>query len=111
MQPLLELCEAIEDSVGPTGARLPQSVIDTAVARGELPAGASPFVFEEVVGSVLLLRRNNGLATDDHYLASLVDTVIVPALVASASSATTLPAGIFSGHARARPADHSQENA
>lgn len=105
-----ELCEAIEDSVGPTGARLPQSVIDAAVARGELPAGASPFAFEEVVGSVLLLRRTNGLQADDNYLAALVDTVIIPALVSSADSATTLPAGIFSGHPEGRSADHTQEN-
>lgn len=105
-----ELCDAIEEAVGPTGARLPQPVIDAAVARGELPAGASPFAFEEVVGAVLLLRRANGLAVDDEYLAGLVDTVIIPALVASAGSATALPAGIFSGHPGARSTNRAQEN-
>jgi AcrR family transcriptional regulator len=105
-----ELCDAIEESVGPTGARLPQSVIDAAVARGELPAGASPFAFEEVVGAVLLLRRANGLVIDDVYLAALVDTVIVPALAASAGCATALPAGIFSGHPESRSTVHNQEN-
>jgi AcrR family transcriptional regulator len=104
-----ELCDAIEESVGPTGARLPQSIIDAAVARGELPAGASPFAFEEVVGAVLLLRRVNGLLIDDGYLAALVDTVIVPALAASARSAATLPFGIFSGHPEARSTIHHQE--
>ncbi|MBM7077148.1 TetR/AcrR family transcriptional regulator [Micromonospora humida] len=104
-----ELCDAIENSTGPTGARLPQAVIDAAVARGELPAGASPFAFEEVVGSVLLLRHANGLAVDDAYLSALVDTVIIPALVASADSVTTLPAGLFSGHPETRTTDPIQE--
>lgn len=104
-----ELCDAIEESVGPTGARLPQAVIDAAVERGELPAGASPFAFEEIVGAVLLLRRANGLVMDDDYLAALVDTVIIPALAASAGSAVTLPAGIFSGHPQTRSANHNQE--
>lgn len=104
-----ELCDAIEEFVGPTGARLPQAVIDAAVARGELPVGANPFAFEEVVGSALLLRRTNGLVIDDHYLAALVDTVLIPALIASADSDTTLPAGLFSGHPAPHPIDHSQE--
>ncbi|WP_340555997.1 TetR/AcrR family transcriptional regulator [Streptomyces sp. GSL17-111] len=105
-----ELCEAIEESVGPTGARLPPSVLDAAVARGELPSGASPFAFEEVVGAALLLRRVNGLAVDDAYLAALVDTVIIPALTASAGSTTDLPAGIFSGRPQARSTHHTREN-
>ncbi|WP_431784082.1 TetR/AcrR family transcriptional regulator [Streptomyces chumphonensis] len=104
-----ELCDAIEESVGPTGARLPQPVIDAAITRGELPAGARPFAFEEIVGAVLLLRRVNGLAVDDDYLAVLVDTVIIPALVASAGT-TDLPAGIFSGRLRARSTHHTREN-
>ena len=92
-----ELCDAIEETVGPTGARLPQAVLDDAVARGELPSGAQSFAYEEVVGTVLLLRRANGLTVDDTYLEALVDTVIIPALIASAGR-TDLPAGIFSGH-------------
>ncbi|WP_245708733.1 TetR/AcrR family transcriptional regulator [Ruania alba] len=93
-----ELCDAIEQSVGPTGARLPASVIEAAVARGELPAGVDPFVFEEVTGSALLLRRLNGLATDQPYLEALVDSVLIPALQATPAPSGTLPAGIFSGH-------------
>ncbi|MBW4700424.1 TetR/AcrR family transcriptional regulator [Micromonospora sp. RL09-050-HVF-A] len=105
-----ELCDAIESSAGPTGARLPQAVIDAAVARGELPTGASPFAFDEVVGSVLLLRHANGLAVDDAYLSALLDTVIIPALVASSTSATTLPAGLFSGHPETRATNRPQED-
>ncbi len=92
-----DLCDAIEEAVGPTGARLPQPVIDAAVARGELPLGVDPFAYEEVVGAVLLLRRANGLAITDDYLHSLVDAVVIPALTASPVR-VGLPAGIFSGH-------------
>jgi AcrR family transcriptional regulator len=93
-----ELCDAIEASVGPTGARLPREVIDAATARGELPGGVDPFPFEEVVGASLLLRRVNGLRADEAYLAALVDTVVLPGLHASAAVGAVLPAGIFSGH-------------
>lgn len=92
-----DLCEAIETSVGPTGSRLPAQVIEAAVARGELPVNVDPFAFEEVVGAVLLLRRVNGLASDEQYLAALIDTVVIPALKSSAGRKTALPAGIFSG--------------
>ncbi|MFC7620766.1 TetR/AcrR family transcriptional regulator [Microlunatus sp. GCM10028923] len=100
-----ELCEAIEVSTGPTGARLPGPVIDAAIARGELPAGADPFPYEEIVGSALLLRRVNGLLADDAYLDALIDTVLLPALTATAGRPGPLPAGIFSG----RPAIQTKE--
>ena len=99
-----ELCEAIETSAGPTGARLPRAVIDAAVARGELPPDADPFPYEEIVGSALLIRRLNGLLVDDHYLDALIDTVLVPSLRATSDRRRSLPAGIFSG----RPATPAQ---
>ncbi|WP_089913927.1 TetR/AcrR family transcriptional regulator [Leifsonia sp. 21MFCrub1.1] len=91
-----ELGETIERTVGPTGARLPAEVVAAAVRRGELPEGVDPFPFEEITGSVLLLRRLNGLATTDAYLEALVDTILLPALRATPGRAA-LPAGIFSG--------------
>ncbi|MGY4721482.1 TetR/AcrR family transcriptional regulator C-terminal ligand-binding domain-containing protein [Naumannella cuiyingiana] len=103
-----ELCAEIERSVGPTGARLPPVVVDRAVRRGELPAGADPFAFEEVAGATLLLRRLNGLATDEAYLASLVDSIILPALTASANH-DELPAGIFSGRPEPDATSRSEE--
>ncbi len=109
-----DLCDAIETAVGPTGARLPRQVVDAAVARGELPAGVSPFPYEEVVGSVLLLRRVNGLVAGEDYLTALVDTVVLPALRATADARGRLPAGIFSGHPSSQksetPARRVKEN-
>lgn len=104
-----ELCEEIERAVGPTGARLPAEVVDAAVRRGELPEGVDPFAFEEVTGSVLLLRRLNGLETDDAYLEALVDAILIPALRAVPRAPSGLPAGIFSGKpAPNRPSRSSQ---
>lgn len=93
-----ELCDAIEQSVGPTGARLPHHVIEAAVSRGELSENTAPFAFEETVGAALLLRRTNGLTADDDYLEALIDTIVLPALQASCGTPRPLPAGIFSGH-------------
>ena len=93
-----ELCEEIERSVGPTGARLPGTVVEAAVRRGELPEGVDPFPFEEVTGAVILLRRLNALQIDDRYLEALVDSVLIPALYATVPVKHELPAGIFSGH-------------
>jgi AcrR family transcriptional regulator len=92
-----ELCEEIEQAVGPTGARLPTAVVHAAVRRGELPENVDPFAFEEVAGAVLLLRRLNGLETDDAYLEALVDVILIPALRATSSAPRGFPAGIFSG--------------
>lgn len=95
-----DLCQAIEASVGPTGARLPRSVLDAAIGRGELPPDADPFPFEEVLGSTLLLRRVNGVPVDDAYLEALVDVVLLPALRATTGRQRPLPSGIFSGNPR-----------
>lgn len=89
-----ELCDHLEESVGPTGARLPPAVLEAAIGRGELPAGAEPFAFEEVVGAVLILRTSNRLAVDDTYLEQLIDGVVIPAL---RTPAPGLHRGIFSG--------------
>lgn len=89
-----ELCHHIEESAGPTGARLPEDVLRAAVGRGELPANADPFAYEEVAGAVLLLRKLNGLTTDAAYRELLVDAVLMPAL---RNSGSVPQSGIFSG--------------
>lgn len=91
-----ELCRHLEHAAGPTGARLPRSVLEAAVQRGELPDHAQSFAYDEVAGSVLLLRRLNGLTLDEAYLQHLVDAILIPALAAPCRN-ETLPAGIFSG--------------
>ncbi|MFE3256449.1 TetR/AcrR family transcriptional regulator [Nocardia sp. NPDC059091] len=90
-----DLCRHIEEVTGPTGAKLPASVMSAAIGRGELPAGAKPFPYEEIAGSVLLLRRLNGLPAGPEYLSHLVDTILIPALQASGRPEPPLPA-IFS---------------
>jgi AcrR family transcriptional regulator len=89
-----ELCERIEEGVGPTGARLPDAVRRAAVERGELPSSADPFAYEEVAGATLLLRRLNGLDTDRAHREALVDAVLLPALRAGVPAGRH---GIFSG--------------
>ena len=89
--------------MGPTGARLPASVIEAAVGRGELPPAVDPFPYEEVVGAALLIRRLNGLLVDDSYLEALIETVLVPALLATPRARQPLPAGIFSGSPATHP--------
>lgn len=90
-----ELCRHLEEAAGPTGAKLPKSVLDAAISRGELPKGTRSFAYEEVAGSVLLLRRLNGLAADHDYLARLVDDVLIPSLRASAADESEPPRAIF----------------
>ncbi|GAB2618660.1 TetR/AcrR family transcriptional regulator [Pseudactinotalea suaedae] len=89
-----ELCQHIEDTVGPTGARLTDTVLRSAVARGELPASADPFAYEEVGAAVLLIRKLNGLSTDEAYREALVDAVLIPALRSGVDAGQH---GIFSG--------------
>lgn len=91
-----DLCRHLEDATGPTGAKLPANVLAAAIDRGELPAGAQPFPYEEVAGSVLLLRRLNGLPSGPDYLAVLIDTILIPALRASAEHTGPVPRALFS---------------
>jgi hypothetical protein len=51
-----------------------------AIVRGELPAGADPFAYEEVAGAVLILRVINRQPVDEAYLERLIDDVLIPAL-------------------------------
>ncbi|GGB40012.1 TetR family transcriptional regulator [Flexivirga endophytica] len=90
-----DLCRHIEESAGPTGAKLTENVLDAAISRGELPKGTRPFAYDEVAGSVLLLRRLNGLPAGADYLARLVDDILIPALKASAANDTEPPHAIF----------------
>ena len=89
-----ELCEHLEKTAGPTGARLPENVIQAAIKRGELPENANPFVYEEVAGAVILLRKLNGLTSDAVYREQLTDTILIPSLTAAV---TPQQRGIFSG--------------
>lgn len=89
-----ELCEHIEASAGPTGARLTDTVLRSAIERGELPATADRFAYEEVAAAALVIRKLNGLSTDANYREALVDAVLIPALCSGVNAGQH---GIFSG--------------
>ena len=91
-----ELCDHLETTAGPTGARLSDEVRLRAIRRHELPANASSFAYDEVAGAALVIRALNGLPYDDEYREQLVDTVLLPALRATPDVPTARP-GIFSG--------------
>jgi AcrR family transcriptional regulator len=74
------LCRALEEQTGPHKTHLPQVIVGRAVARGELPAGADPLLFNEIAPAVVILRLINGQSIDDEYLDHLVDDLLVPAL-------------------------------
>ena len=61
-------------------------MLERAIARGELPAGADPFAYEEVAAAVLILRMINGQPADEPYLQRLIDDVLIPALAHPPSS-------------------------
>ncbi|MBB6405184.1 TetR/AcrR family transcriptional regulator [Arthrobacter sp. AZCC_0090] len=90
-----ELCDHLETTTGPTGARLPADVTQRAALRGELAVGADPFPYDEVAGSAMITRALNGLPYGEDYRQQLIDSVILPALRASTSPVHY--AGIFSG--------------
>lgn len=75
-----DLCELIERGAGQTGARLPDAVLRRAIGRGELPATAARYPYDELVGSVLIVRALVGFPMDDAYLAHLIDAIVLPAL-------------------------------
>lgn len=91
-----QLCEHLETTTGPTGARLPDDVRLRAVERGELPEDACSFAYDEVVGAAMVTRALNGLPYDDRYREQLVDAVLLPALTAAPARPMSRPA-IFSG--------------
>jgi AcrR family transcriptional regulator len=99
-----DLCHHIEEVAGPTGARLPESVLRAAIARHELPEDADPFAYEEVAGAVLLIRKLNALTTDAAYRELLVDKVLIPALQSGRPASQR---GIFSG--APTPAGHTTD--
>ncbi|MFJ3957512.1 TetR/AcrR family transcriptional regulator [Arthrobacter sp. NPDC090010] len=90
-----ELCEHLEVSTGPSGARLPAEVLRHAAERGELPRDAGSFAYDEVVGATMVTRALNALPYDEGYREQLVDSVLLPALRTAATP--THYAGIFSG--------------
>lgn len=91
------LGDLLEETAGHTGARLPPPVLQRAVDRGELPDGARAYPFDEVAGSVLVLRALTGAPIEEAHLAHLVDTVLLPALRRSADTSPPPTPAVFAG--------------
>jgi AcrR family transcriptional regulator len=83
-----ELIDELEARI-PSGARLPPSVIERAVERGELPRAVGHELFEEIVGSVLFVRSLRGLPLDAEFVEHVVDDLLLPVLTHAARSATS----------------------
>ncbi len=65
----------VEEKDSPLGA-----VVDRAVARGELPAGSTPLLIEEVTVAVALTRALKGEALDAPFARHLVEDIALPLL-------------------------------
>ena len=79
------LCDALENAIDPSGIRLPREVQVHAVARGELPRGELPSVFEEVAVPVLITRVVTGASVEQAFVEHLTEDIIVPALFAASA--------------------------
>jgi AcrR family transcriptional regulator len=75
-----ELCQAIDQQMRDAKNRLPVSVVEHAIARGDLPEGADPGLFDEIVPAVAVMRVLAGQHLDDAFIDHVVDDLLIPAL-------------------------------
>jgi AcrR family transcriptional regulator len=74
------LCSALADQMDADKNRLPRSVVERAVGRGELPSGADPHLFDEIGPAVMVMRLLTGQPLDDAFMVHLLDDLLLPAL-------------------------------
>jgi AcrR family transcriptional regulator len=102
------LCAALEEQMGPSKLRMPSIVVKRAVARGELPPGADPMLFNEITPAVVIMRLINGMTLDEPFLGHLVEDILLPALRHQPSLYPTLkPQAVPAGTAENGPAGQS----
>lgn len=83
-----EIGSCLRDQVFDSKRRVIQTIVDRAVARGELAAGARADLAHEVAGALWVQRvLVVGGPADDAFIAHVVDDVILPLLPASRSPA------------------------
>jgi AcrR family transcriptional regulator len=76
-----ELAAAVRDQVLDTKREVLGTVIDRAITRGDIPAGADAALLAEISSAVLLSRLLvTGKPLDDAFVRHLVDAVLLPAL-------------------------------
>ncbi|MYS20002.1 transcriptional regulator, TetR family [Streptomyces sp. DvalAA-14] len=81
-----ELRRTFETLVPPT-ERAVATIVDRAVARGEIAAPADPALIAAILPALGLHRLIfSGVGPDPDYAAAVIDTVLLPALLASSAS-------------------------
>lgn len=77
-----ELAEAVREVMAAPIERAVETVIDRAIARGEIPADppGRRFVHELLLAPIAVRPMITGLHPDREYLTSYIDAVILPAL-------------------------------
>jgi AcrR family transcriptional regulator len=74
------LCNALEEHAGAKKRRMAESIVERAVARGELPPEADHMLLVEIAPAVLLMRLVNGESLDHAFLEHLVEDILLPVL-------------------------------
>jgi AcrR family transcriptional regulator len=83
-----ELADCVRAQVIEQKRYIGRAVVERAVRRGELPAGADPDVFHEVTPALMFYRLIVlGEPIDDGYLRHVADNVLIPLLTHSAATA------------------------
>jgi AcrR family transcriptional regulator len=76
-----ELAAAVREQVLDEKREVLGAVIDRAITRGDIPAGADAALLAEISSAVLLSRLLvTGKPLDDAFVRHLVDAVLLPAL-------------------------------
>jgi AcrR family transcriptional regulator len=74
------LCRAVDDQLEEVKSQLPRVIVERAVRRGELPEGADPSLFYEIMMGMAVMRRLAGLDFDQAFANHLIEDLIIPAL-------------------------------
>jgi hypothetical protein len=79
MQKDPELAETMRTSMVEDKQQVAQQMVDRAVARGELPAGADPEVFSEIAPALLFMQIFvHAEPVDEAFLVHVTDDFLIP---------------------------------
>lgn len=101
------LCQVLKAQTCPEAADLPKIVVERAITRGELPSGANPLLFTEIVTPLIIMRLITGEPLTESFFHHVIDAILLPAL---AHPADTSPTGPSPTIHRSGTAGSTQEN-